>query len=597
MAILQVSRITQRKGLEQDLPQPLAGAELGWAIDQRRLYIGNGSLAEGAPVVGNTEILTEFSDILSYANQYTYKGEAGGYVVQTGPTAGDPVVQSLQSRLDNYAIVKDFGAKGDGITDDTAAINRALQQLFCINNNPSTRRSLFFPAGRYIVTDTILIPPNACLYGEGADSSIIDLDIQEWDQLVSYAAGVTVVITSAGPSFAFYRSNFPVPAGTAIGALAPNGDPYWDSSVTEPDYIARTADSLQQTGANIQTNGASAPGYVEISNMSFQTNRVIDGFLFEQANQCSTQNVTVRGPLTTLELTSANDDTAAIRFISTVSNTCSQIVVDSGGMSGFTWGVETDQLTKGITISNNFFDTLYQGVRLDTQPTGVRIMHNTFDRIYAQGIEFLNCSLNATGYNVFYDVGNNFNGLSLPASSIILINADNNLSVGDMFARSDAQSIQHPRIELYDSNTSMVPATIAVTNGLQIELGTYTRQSGIDFDIEAGEVNTTIFQITVGDRTSNPIGVRALQMDYTIVRGTAVRTGTMTITSIPDDSTGEFAWVDDFVENSSTGVTLTPTDSPSTPPHPGGTITLQYSSTLNDPSGVGKMYYSLTYLG
>lgn len=76
MAIVQVSRITQRKGLEVDLPQPLAGAEFGWAIDQRRLFIGNGTLADGAPVVGNTEVLTEFSDVLAYTNQYTYKGEA-----------------------------------------------------------------------------------------------------------------------------------------------------------------------------------------------------------------------------------------------------------------------------------------------------------------------------------------------------------------------------------------------------------------------------------------------------------------------------------------------------------------------------------------
>ena len=58
MAILQISRITQRKGLAQDLPEPLAGAELGWAIDTRQLFIGNGELTEGAPVVGNTEILT-----------------------------------------------------------------------------------------------------------------------------------------------------------------------------------------------------------------------------------------------------------------------------------------------------------------------------------------------------------------------------------------------------------------------------------------------------------------------------------------------------------------------------------------------------------
>ena len=136
MPIVQISRITNRKGLQENLPQ-LAGAELGWSIDQRRLFIGNGTLQEGAPVIGNTEILTEFSNIFELQNTYTYKGEAAGYVVQTGPAAGSPVTQSLQSRLDSFAVVTDFGAIGDGATDCTAAINRALYQLYCVENNPA----------------------------------------------------------------------------------------------------------------------------------------------------------------------------------------------------------------------------------------------------------------------------------------------------------------------------------------------------------------------------------------------------------------------------------------------------------------------------
>ena len=91
MAIVQISRITQRKGLQEDLPQPLASAELGWSTDQRRLFIGNGTVEEGAPVVGNTEILTEFSDLLAFNTGYTYKGLAAGYQAQTGATPGTPV--------------------------------------------------------------------------------------------------------------------------------------------------------------------------------------------------------------------------------------------------------------------------------------------------------------------------------------------------------------------------------------------------------------------------------------------------------------------------------------------------------------------------
>jgi hypothetical protein len=61
MAIVSISRIQQRRGRKfsgTGLPQ-LASGELGWAIDSQELYIGNGSVAEGAPHVGNTRLLTE----------------------------------------------------------------------------------------------------------------------------------------------------------------------------------------------------------------------------------------------------------------------------------------------------------------------------------------------------------------------------------------------------------------------------------------------------------------------------------------------------------------------------------------------------------
>jgi hypothetical protein len=239
VAIVQISQITNRKGLQENLPQ-LAGAELGWSTDTRQLYIGNGSLEDGAPVIGNTEILTEFSDILNFTNTYTYKGQAAGYVVQTGPTAGTPVTQSLQTWLDQFATVKDFGATGDGLTDDTAAINRALFQLYCVQNNTQIRRSLFFPAGRYIITDTILVPAFAKLYGEGGASSILDFNVQNWAANTAYVAGVLVYDVA---NAVYRRSLVPVPA---TGILTTN-TLYW-ATESLPSYIVRTADSLQQIG-------------------------------------------------------------------------------------------------------------------------------------------------------------------------------------------------------------------------------------------------------------------------------------------------------------------------------------------------------------
>ena len=580
MAILQISRITARKGLVEDLPQPLAGAELGWATDERRLFIGNGPLEDGAPVVGNTEILTEFSDILSFAGQYTYKGEAAGYTVQTGVTSGSPVSQSIQSRLDSYAVITDFGATGDGQTDDTAAINRALFQLYCVQANAQIRRSLFFPAGNYIITDSILIPPFACLYGEGSNSSILDFQVQNWAANTAYAQGVLVYHV---PGSAYYRSLISVPAtGVAISNPA-----YWTAE-SLPSYVTQTADSLQQTGVNIATNGAIAPTNIEITSIGIRTNQLNTGMLIDKAQQCSFSLMTITGPLLTGDLNVSVDDTRAVDWLSTPSLPCTQINFDNCKFSGFTYGINTDQQIRGATVSNSDFDTLYQGAVLggaspsNGGATGVKFISNSFDNIYEQGLVFNNVSLNSSGYNIFYDVGNHFNGTTLPSTAVITIDAINNVSVGDMFQRTTVYSGTFPRIQLYNSVTQTVPASIGVDSAAQIQMGSFVRETGTQATLSAGAVSTTLF-------TVSSVQIKAFKMDYTITRETSARTGTITVVNDADDSAGDgLSYTDDYVENSDTDVTLSVTDV-------GGTMTVLYSSSAV--RAAGTIYYSLTHLG
>jgi hypothetical protein len=67
MGIRQNSKIQVRSGLQQNLPL-LSKGELGWSVDSQRLFIGNGTISDGAPFQGNTEILTVVTAATTPAN-------------------------------------------------------------------------------------------------------------------------------------------------------------------------------------------------------------------------------------------------------------------------------------------------------------------------------------------------------------------------------------------------------------------------------------------------------------------------------------------------------------------------------------------------
>lgn len=59
---------------------------------------------------------------------------------------------------DDFVHLKDLGAKGDGATDDTAAVQAAL------DNNKG--KIIFADAGVYLLTDTVVVPAGTRLLGE-----------------------------------------------------------------------------------------------------------------------------------------------------------------------------------------------------------------------------------------------------------------------------------------------------------------------------------------------------------------------------------------------------------------------------------------------
>jgi len=66
---------------------------------------------------------------------------------------------------DTWVNLQSLGAKGDGTTDDTAVIKKAIAE----------HRTIYIPSGRYIVTDTITLRPDTVLIGLNPTTTQLDI--------------------------------------------------------------------------------------------------------------------------------------------------------------------------------------------------------------------------------------------------------------------------------------------------------------------------------------------------------------------------------------------------------------------------------------
>ena len=93
-------------------------------------------------------------------------GAAGTSVVvprfETGITVHSNGTDVYQGGNSNFVTVKDFGAIGDGTTDDTAAIQAAL----------NAASNVYFPSGTYSVV-SVNLNANQTIHGDGASSIIL----------------------------------------------------------------------------------------------------------------------------------------------------------------------------------------------------------------------------------------------------------------------------------------------------------------------------------------------------------------------------------------------------------------------------------------
>lgn len=515
MPITQISRIQHRRGKRTDLPQ-LAAGELGWVIDEQRLFIGNGTVSDGAPAVGNTEIVTSGSSAFSTALTHTYKGYLGDSTPVTSTVA-----RSLQQRLDEYVSVKDFGAKGDGdtaasiaaATDDTTAIQTAIDEIFTATDkvDSNSRRVLFFPAGKYKITAALKIPPYAHLVGEGPEKTIIrnqgnNSVMVTQDNANNVGVSITALVNQIQISNMTLKNSVAY-AGVSLDSAT---KVYFNNCRLEGSYTSGGADASTSKGVTVTSTNA-----LQSSQMYF--------------NQCQIAKFA--------RLVDLSHDVTNVRF-----NNCDF----STGYYGALIGNTLDGTTNGLTVG----------------PRDVHFSGSSWSDIGQQAIYSKNASGSVYPRNIISSanwyastVANNFEGVgSIREVPVIQYDNDECSSIMDFFERSDLRRADG------SSELNAAPEL----QGIGIQTKAIKSQTLAD-----NQSATTINEYPA-------LAGKGLKITYKIVRGTLDRTGELIISA----STNGVSYDDTYTESGSdVGVDLTAVLDNKDSTAGSETIALKYATT------------------
>ena len=476
MAVVSISRIQVRRGQKNTgsgLPQ-LASGEFGWAVDSQELFIGNGSVSEGAPYVGNTKLLSENDNLFEFANTYEFKS---GTNIQTGTAPNNPVLRTLQQRLDDRVSIRSFGAQGDG-TNQTVALQRAIDQLYLNASNksqPGARVELILEPGEYGLSGPIYLPPFTTLRGSGPDKTFI-----------------------VGGNFTSFQT---------VNETSTPGNYAEDATST----TLNQARNISITDMTITSQGGTTLDLVSCKDSIFKNLILSSTYNLGDAVTGASNGILLRSLSTA---------------VSSNNNLFDNVVVKN-----FVTAVKSDNDIKNNTWSNCTVGTAYQGFALGlntilgtsgmlTGPINNNIINSKFDNIHGHAIHIKSGNDNTSKNNKFYNVGNHGGNALLAQQSIIKFESIKNASISDWFQRSEELGY----VEAYKNGVVYYP---------EVEGPTITNfETTHKLEISQSGEYSKLFRLPADT-------AKAYEIDYVYKSDTvaASRTGTMSIVVDPANNT------------------------------------------------------------
>ena len=429
MAVVQISRIQLRRGKKNTgtgIPQ-LASGELAWAIDSQELYIGNGSVAEGAPAVGNTKIITDKDNLLDIS---TYVYRDGTAEIRTGSDVNYPTVRTLQQKLDDRVSSADYGIVS-GPTDQTATLQRLIDNLFLdmTYEGIKSRVVIDFEPGEYTFSNTVYLPSYVAIVGAGKQRTVFNYD-------------------GEGTMFEFVNDTSTKTVRSVIGSTTYNNQPKhcylkgFTVNTNEPDVTAFKLNAVRDSiFEDVEITGSFGDSAVSNNSMGLSM-YALSAVVTCQRNVF--HNVYIKGFTFAVF---AKQDIINNRFLNSQ-------VTDS--RYGFYLGVGAnvfDYTTSDVLIPGSSTTGEAYGPRTTT------IENCYFENIDREAIKIDNGYGNKSKGNTFVNVGNDGGGYQNNLYSIITFGKNGNASENDTFDRSNPFRLefdlqQHNFSELYVKEVS-----------------------------------------------------------------------------------------------------------------------------------------------
>lgn len=401
---------------------------------------------------GSPLTYAEVDDNFTNLNSAKLEISGGDASATVATAAGSTMARTLAARAADVVNVKDFGAVGNGATDDTAAVQAALN----IGSN-----GVYFPSGNYLVS-SVSAKSNTLIYGDGKASQLTASGTGNILVISGVSGGAQIEnVTVQNLSFLGLNNMSAGPLGCGIIVL------HAVNVTVDQCYF----DSFGPGVADTATGGAALCFYTNCVDVTASNNTVVNGTGYLNGTDIAMYSAAGYGIVTGNRTYSTNSQGIYTNAASKVGR---MIITNNISKNHTRHGIEpvyagTTEKIDSIVANNICENCSSTGIYVNTEADGVVIANNIIESCSGGGPNgyTLDGGISMLGDGVKICVGNYINNSGKTTSGVTRTidppTANNPLNVVAIRASSGNGGVISNNI-IKGSTGNGIEITIAIDN-------------------------------------------------------------------------------------------------------------------------------------